>query len=138
MKTTLEPRRDALLLVDVQPDFMPGGALPVAEGDPIVAPQDWHPRGHVSFASSHGRRPYEVILLGARQGEQTLWPDHCVQGTAGAALHAGLPLERVSLILRKGTRREVDSYSGFRENLDPEGRRAPTGLAGWLRERGIG
>jgi len=154
MKTTLEPRRDALLLVDVQPDFMPGGALPVAEGDAVVAPiaalcagarfdtivatQDWHPRGHVSFASSHGRRPYEVILLGARQGEQTLWPDHCVQGTAGAALHAGLPLERVSLILRKGTRREVDSYSGFRENLDPEGRRAPTGLAGWLRERGIG
>ncbi len=142
--------RDALLVIDLQPDFMPGGALAVAEGDLLVAPiaqllprfatvvatQDWHPRGHASFASSHpGRAPFETLML--HGSPQTLWPDHCVQGTAGAALHAGLPMEPVSLVLRKGSRADVDSYSAFRENVGPGGERPPTGLAGWLRERGI-
>ncbi|RMG98771.1 MAG: nicotinamidase [Deltaproteobacteria bacterium] len=141
---------DALVVVDLQPDFMPGGALPVPEGDavvPVVAPllrrfatvvatQDWHPPGHASFASSHpGRRPYDII---ERFGHpQVLWPDHCVQGTAGAALVVDLPTEPVSLVLRKGMDPEVDSYSAFRENYGPGGMRAPTGLAGYLRERGI-
>jgi nicotinamidase/pyrazinamidase len=142
----------ALVLVDIQPDFMPGGALPVAGGDAIVAPlralieadpfglyvatQDWHPPGHVSFASSHaGRRPMETISLYGH--DQVLWPDHCVQGTPGAALHPDVPWERVSVIIRKGTDPRVDSYSGFRNNWDPEGARPPTGLGGYLRERGI-
>ncbi len=142
--------RDALLVIDLQPDFMPGGALAVAEGDRIVAPiarllarfatvvvtQDWHPGGHVSFASSHpGRAPFETVTL--HGAPQTLWPDHCVQGTAGAALHRDLPMEPVSLVLRKGHRADVDSYSAFRENVGPGGERPPTGLAGWLGERGI-
>jgi len=141
---------DALIVVDLQPDFMAGGALAVPGGDEVAAPigalasrfstvvatQDWHPRGHLSFASSHpGRKPFEVIqLYGAAQ---TLWPDHCVQGSAGAALHPALPDEAVSLVLRKGAHRIVDSYSGFRENVGPDGKRPPTGLAGWLNERGI-
>jgi nicotinamidase/pyrazinamidase len=142
----------ALVLVDIQPDFMPGGALPVAEGDAIVQPvrelmgadlfglyvatQDWHPAGHVSFASSHpGRKPFEVIELYGHQ--QVLWPDHCVQGTPGAELHRGLPWEKVSVIIRKGTDPKVDSYSGFRNNWNPRGERPPTGLAGYLRDRGI-
>lgn len=141
-----------LLLVDIQPDFMPGGALPVAGGDEIVDPvrnlmtadlfrhfvatQDWHPPGHVSFASSHpGRKPFETIELYGH--EQTLWPDHCVQETPGAALHPQLPWEKVSIVIRKGMDPKVDSYSGFRNNWDPEGRRPPTGLAGYLRGRGI-
>jgi nicotinamidase/pyrazinamidase len=146
---TLDPVRDALLVIDVQPDFMPGGALAVEGGDEIVGPiaqivprfntvvatQDWHPRGHRSFASSHGKKPYDEIPVHGAQ--QTLWPDHCIQGTAGAALHRDLPLENVSLILRKGANPSVDSYSAFRENYGPDAKRAPTGLAGFLRERGI-
>ncbi|HEB80528.1 MAG TPA: nicotinamidase [Chromatiales bacterium] len=142
----------ALLVVDVQPDFMPDGALPVAEGDRILAPlrrllesgrfrhriatQDWHPPGHISFASRHpGRVPFDT--LGLYGHPQVLWPDHCVQGTDGAALHPALPWERVDLILRKGTDPQVDSYSGFRNNWDPRGSRPATGLAGYLRERGV-
>lgn len=144
--------RTALLVVDVQPDFLPGGALAVPDGDAILAPlaallerlpyalavatQDWHPPGHVSFASAHpGRRPFEVIDLHGHP--QTLWPDHCVQGTPGAALHAALPWTRVSAVIRKGADPAVDSYSGFRNNWDADGRRPPTGLAGYLRERGV-
>lgn len=140
---------DALIVVDMQPDFMPGGALAVAGGDEIVpgvaalmsrfglvvATQDWHTPRHISFASTHGRGPFETLeLYGA---SQTLWPDHCVQGTPGAAIHAGIPLDRATLLLRKGNNPAVDSYSGFRENIGPDGGRAPTGLAGWLRERGV-
>jgi nicotinamidase/pyrazinamidase len=145
----LDPSRDALLVVDLQPDFMPGGALPVPDGDAIAAPvgalarrfetvvatQDWHPRGHVSFASSHARAPGEVVELPG--GTQRLWPPHCVQGSDGAALHPALPDEAVTLVLRKGTRSHTDSYSAFRENAGPDGRRASTGLGAWLRARGI-
>jgi nicotinamidase/pyrazinamidase len=142
--------RDALLVVDIQHDFLPGGALAVGEGDRIVAPiaslaprfatvvatQDFHPEGHVSFASSHaGRAPFEVADLG--YARQELWPDHCVAATRGAALHPALPDHALTLVLRKGTRPEVDSYSAFRENVGPDGRRPSTGLAGWLRDRGI-
>ncbi len=142
----------ALLVVDLQPDFLPGGALAVAESDAILpgvrrlmasgrfsvvaATQDWHPRGHVSFASTHaGRRPFDVISLYDR--EQVLWPDHCVQGTPGAALHAELPWDRADVIVRKGTDPRVDSYSAFRNNWDAAGRRPHTGLAGYLRDRGV-
>ncbi len=146
----IDPRRDALLVVDLQRDFLPGGALGVGGGDEVVAPiaalmpafgtvvvtQDWHPPGHVSFASAHpGRRPYELLQL--PQGPQELWPDHCVQGSPGAALHPALPDAPVSLVLRKGTRREVDSYSTFRENVGPDGRRPSTGLGAWLKARGV-
>jgi nicotinamidase/pyrazinamidase len=141
-----------LVVVDVQPDFLPGGALPVPGGDAVLAPirrmlevgafplavatQDWHPAGHVSFASSHpGRSPMDVIELYGH--DQTLWPDHCVQGTAGAQLVADLPWESVSAIIRKGTLMDSDSYSGFRNNWDAHGRRPRTGLAGYLRERGV-
>lgn len=150
MSVGIDRARDALLVVDLQPDFMPGGALPVPDGEAVVAPvaallprfavvvatQDWHPRGHVSFASSHpGRQPYDVIEL---YGEpQILWPDHCIPGTPGAALHAGLPTEPIGLILRKGSNPRIDSYSAFRENVGPGGERSPTGLRGWLAERGI-
>ena len=138
--------RDLLLVIDLQNDFCPGGALAVAGGDEIVPvvnrlgarfahaalTQDWHPPGHGSFASAHpGRRPFETIT--AAYGAQTLWPDHCVQGTAGAAFHPGLELPRAELVIRKGFRPEVDSYSAFYEN----DRRTPTGLAGYLRERGF-
>ena len=149
---TPHPPTTALLVIDLQPDFMPGGALPCHEGDAIVpgiadllasrayrtvvATQDWHPRGHASFASSHaGRRPFETIELHGHP--QVLWPDHCVQGTPGAALDPRVDWSPVDLVLRKGTRPQVDSYSAFRENVGPDGRRPPTGLAGWLRERGI-
>lgn len=147
----LDAASDALLLVDLQHDFLPGGALAVTRGDEVVAPsaalaqhfrtvvatQDWHPPGHVSFASTHpGRRPYETLVL--PHGEQVLWPDHCVRGTRGAALHPGVPDEAVTLVLRKGTRREVDSYSAFRENVGSDGRRPSTGLGAWLKARGIG
>jgi nicotinamidase/pyrazinamidase len=146
----IDRERDALLVVDLQHDFLPGGALAVGGGDEIVEPiarlapafttvvatQDWHPPGHVSFASSHpGRRPFETLAL--PQGPQELWPDHCVRGTRGAALHPGFPEAAPVLILRKGTRVEVDSYSAFRENLGPGGRRPTTGLAAWLSARGI-
>lgn len=142
--------RDALLVVDLQHDFLPGGALAVAGGDAIVEPisalaprfstvvltQDWHPEGHVSFASAHaGRRPFETLAL--PQGPQELWPDHCVRGTRGAAIHPGFPDACATLVLRKGTRREVDSYSAFNENVGPDGRRPTTGLAAWLSARGV-
>jgi nicotinamidase/pyrazinamidase len=146
----LDPRADALIVVDVQHDFLPGGALAVSDGDAIlpglvrlmprfgtvVATQDWHPRVHVSFASSHpGRKPYELLALA--QGPQELWPDHCVQGSRGAELHPALPDEPITLRLRKGTRRDVDSYSAFRENVGPDGARPTTGLGAWLAARGV-
>lgn len=146
----LDPKRDALLVVDLQHDFLPGGALGVAGGDEVVAPiaalagrfatvvatQDWHPPGHVSFASSHpGAAPYTSLARPA--GPQELWPDHCVRGTTGAALHQALPDPLVTLVLRKGTRPDVDSYSAFRENLGPDGGRPTTGLGAFLRARGV-
>jgi nicotinamidase/pyrazinamidase len=144
--------RSVLLAVDLQYDFLPGGALAVSSGDAILEPliklmtsgrfplvvatQDWHPPGHISFASSHpGRRAFEEIELYGRP--QTLWPDHCVQGSPGARLHDDLPLDPVALILRKGMDPEVDSYSAFRNNWDSKGRRPATGIAGYLRERGV-
>jgi nicotinamidase/pyrazinamidase len=146
----IDRRSDALLVVDLQHDFLPGGALGVGGGDELVEPiaalagsfdtvvatQDWHPPGHVSFASAHpGRRAFETAAL--PQGPQELWPDHCVRGTRGAALHPALPDAALTLVLRKGTRREVDSYSAFRENVGPDGRRPTTGLGAWLKARGI-
>ena len=142
----------ALIVVDLQPDFLPGGALACHDGDAIipgiadllasgryttvVATQDWHPADHASFASQYGgRAPFEQIELHGQP--QTLWPDHCVAGTAGAALDARVDWTHASLILRKGTHRDVDSYSAFFENHGPGGTRPATGLAGWLRERGI-
>lgn len=137
--------QDVLLVVDVQHDFVPGGALAVPDGaavvplvnrlaarfEHVVLTQDWHPAGHLSFASSHpGRQPFEAIPL--PYGSQILWPEHCVQGTPGAALHAGLAVPHAELIIRKGYDRTVDSYSAFRE---ANGR--ATGLAGYLRERGL-
>jgi nicotinamidase/pyrazinamidase len=140
-------RRDVLLVVDVQNDFMPGGALAVPRGDEVVPivnrlalgfanvvlTQDWHPAGHISFASSHpGRQPFDRIEL--EYGEQILWPDHCVQGTPGAAFHADLAIAHAQLVVRKGHHATVDSYSTF---VEADGRHT-TGLAGYLRERGIG
>jgi nicotinamidase/pyrazinamidase len=142
----------ALIVVDMQPDFMPGGALPVAEGDRIVAPiarlvesyrfriiaatQDWHPSNHVSFASNHpGRRPMDVIELYGYP--QTLWPDHCVQGTPGAELCHGISWNRIQVIIRKATDSDCDSYSAFRNNWNVRGERPPTGLGGYLGERGV-
>jgi nicotinamidase/pyrazinamidase len=137
---------DLLLIIDVQNDFCPGGALAVADGDAVVPvinrlaahfnhvvlTQDWHPAGHSSFATSHpGSVAFESIAM--PYGQQILWPDHCVQGTPGAAFHPRLNTERAELIIRKGFRREIDSYSAFYEN----DRRTPTGLAGYLRERGL-
>lgn len=151
MYPTRQPQA-ALILVDVQPDFMPGGALACEHGEAIVpaidqllrqrlfghvvATQDWHPRGHVSFASSHpGCAAFDQIEL-YRQ-PQTLWPDHCVQGTAGAQLHPGVDWTTLDAVIRKGTDPAVDSYSGFRENQGPDGQRPTTGLAGWLRDRAV-
>jgi nicotinamidase/pyrazinamidase len=137
---------DVLLIVDVQNDFCPGGALAVADGDAVVPvvnrlserfqhvvlTQDWHPPGHGSFASSHpGSAPFETISM--PYGQQTLWPDHCVQGTEGAAFHPKLATDRAQLVIRKGFRTAIDSYSAFYEN----DRTTPTGLAGYLRERGL-
>jgi nicotinamidase/pyrazinamidase len=135
-----------LIVVDVQNDFMPGGALAVPKGDEVVPvinrlaarfdnvvlTQDWHPRGHASFASSYpGKKPFETIDL--PYGKQVLWPDHCVQTTPGAALHAGLKIPHAQLVIRKGHNRAIDSYSGFME----ADRRTTTGLAGYLKERGF-
>jgi len=135
-----------LIVVDVQNDFCPGGALAVPRGDEVVPvinrlaagfrhvvlTQDWHPAGHFSFASSHpGKRPYDTIA--APYGPQVLWPDHCVQGTAGAAFHLTLDIPHAALVLRKGMDRTIDSYSAFYEN----DRKTPTGLVGYLRERGF-
>jgi nicotinamidase/pyrazinamidase len=137
---------DCLLVVDVQNDFMPDGALAVPRGDEIVPlvnrvasqfavvvlTQDWHPAGHASFASRHpGRRPYDRIQLS--YGEQILWPDHCVQGSHGAAFHAALAIPHAQLILRKGHHQKVDSYSAFLE----ADRKTRTGLDGYLASRGV-
>ncbi len=137
---------DLLLVIDAQNDFCPGGALAAPDGDAVmpvinrlgarfphlVMTQDWHPAGHRSFASSHaGKNPFEVINLD--YGDQVLWPDHCVQGTGGADFHAVLDLPAAELIIRKGFRPEIDSYSAFFEN----DQRTPTGLGGYLRERGF-
>src|SRR5690606_26315489 len=136
----------ALIVVDLQNDFCPGGALAVSGGDEIVPlvnrligefehvilTQDWHPAGHSSFASSHpGKEPFSTVEM--PYGPQTLWPDHCVQGTRGADFHPGLEWTKAELVIRKGFRTAIDSYSTFFENDHT----TPTGLAGYLRERGI-
>jgi len=136
----------ALVVIDMQYDFCPGGALAVAGGDEIipainrlisghdhvVLTQDWHPAGHSSFASSHaGKTPFETIEM--PYGPQTLWPDHCVQGTRGAEFHAALEWTRAELVIRKGFHKDIDSYSAFFEN----DHKTPTGLGGYLKERGI-
>lgn len=137
---------DALIVVDVQNDFCPGGALPVPDGDQVVAvinqlgarfalvvaSQDWHPQNHVSFASNHpGRKVFDVIEVYGQP--QVLWPDHCVAGTAGADFHPGLDTRPFRMVVRKGTDPAVDSYSAFRDNRKDR----PTGLAGFLRELGV-
>src|ERR1700749_284686 len=146
METVTISSQDALIVVDVQNDFCPGGALAVKDGDQIievihriahsfehvVLTQDWHPRGHLSFASAHpGRVPYDTAA--AFYGPQVLWPDHCVQGTPGAAFHSALDIPHSALVLRKGMEPTIDSYSAFYEN----DRTTPAGLSGYLRERGI-
>jgi len=142
----ISPNDDLLLVIDVQNDFCPGGALAVADGDAVVPvinrlaqrfahvvlTQDWHPSGRSSFATSHpASAPFETIAM--PYGPQTLWPDHCVQGTLGAAFHPQLATEKAELVIRKGFRPSIDSYSAFYEN----DRTTPTGLAGYLRERGL-
>lgn len=141
---------DLLVLVDIQNDFCPGGALAVPDGDAVVPlandlarrfhaagagvvlTQDWHPPGHSSFADSHpGAAPFSSVPLD--YGDQTLWPVHCVQGTRGAEFHPGLDVPMAALVVRKGFRAGIDSYSAFFEN----DRRTPTGLAGYCRERGF-
>lgn len=137
---------DALLIIDVQNDFCPGGALEVPNGDEVVPvindlsqqfdiilqTQDWHPAGHSSFASSHqSHDPFETIEM--PYGEQVLWPDHCIQGTEGAAFHPDLETDRTQLVVRKGFQKEIDSYSAFYENDNS----TTTGLTGYLRERDI-
>lgn len=138
--------KTCLIITDIQNDFCPGGALAVAEGDRIIPPvnaiaarfdtcvatQDWHPPGHVSFASTHGRSPYEVIDLDGI--EQVLWPDHCVPGTVGADFHRDLDLRAVDLIIRKGNDPRIDSYSAFLEN----DKKTVTGLHYYLQGMGIG
>ena len=147
MAGTITPTdRDVLLAVDIQNDFCPGGRLAVPRGDEVVPAinrlcetfrhvvltQDWHPAGHLSFASSHpGRKPFEVIA--APYGPQELWPDHCVQDTPGAEFRRYFLVPRAELIVRKGFRREIDSYSAFYENDHT----TPTGLTGYLKERGF-
>jgi len=138
--------QDVLLVVDVQNAFVPGGTLPVGGGDQIVPlinrlarafehvvlTQDWHTPGHISFASSHpGKKPFETVSL--PYGTQVLWPDHCVQGTADANLHPALAIRHAELIIRKGYRKHIDSYSAF---VEADGK-TPTGLAGYLKERGL-
>jgi nicotinamidase/pyrazinamidase len=137
---------ETLIVIDVQNDFCPGGALAVSGGDEIlplvnamigeaghvVLTQDWHPAGHSSFASTHpGKAPFESVAM--PYGEQTLWPDHCIQGSIGALFHADLEWTRAELVVRKGFRPAVDSYSAFFENDHA----TPTGLGGYLRERGL-
>ncbi len=138
--------KDVLIVVDLQNDFCPGGALAVPDGDQVVAAvnalgqrfdhvvmtQDWHPAGHSSFASSHpGKNPFEVIEVA--YGAQVLWPDHCVQASEGAAFHAGLDLPHAEMVVRKGFDKAIDSYSAFFENDQT----TPTGLGGYLTERGF-
>ncbi len=142
----MRPANEALIVIDVQNDFCPGGALAVPGGDEIVAPinalvaefpvrvftQDWHPEGHSSFASEHdGKGPYEMVEM--PYGPQVLWPDHCVQGTDGAAFHPSLNTEPADMIIRKGFRKDIDSYSAFFENDHT----TPTGLEGYLKSRGV-
>jgi nicotinamidase/pyrazinamidase len=143
----LDPATDILGIIDVQPTFMPGGELPVAEGDAVVpvinrllagpfahafATQDWHPPGHSSFATSHpGRQAFETIEM--PYGPQVLWPEHGLQGSPNAELHKELAQAQIELIVRKGFRPEIDSYSAFFEN----DRRTTTGLHGWLQDRGM-
>lgn len=142
----MRPKTDALIVIDVQNDFCPGGALAVRDGDAVVAPinllmaefsvvvlsQDWHPAGHSSFAGSHpGKAPFETTEM--PYGTQVLWPDHCVQGTAGAEFHPDLNTERADMIVRKGFRQTIDSYSAFFENDHT----TPTGLHGYLQTRGV-
>jgi nicotinamidase/pyrazinamidase len=142
----MRPANEALVVIDVQNDFCPGGALAVPGGDAIipginalmaefgvrVLTQDWHPAGHSSFASSHaGKAPYDMVEM--PYGPQVLWPDHCVIGTPGSAFHAGLETDPADLVIRKGFRPEVDSYSAFFENDHV----TPTGLEGYLRTRGV-
>ncbi|VVE76213.1 bifunctional nicotinamidase/pyrazinamidase [Pandoraea sputorum] len=142
----MKPMDEVLLVIDVQNDFMPGGALAVPHGDEVVPAinalasqfahvvitQDWHPAAHVSFADNHpGRQPFETITLA--YGEQVLWPTHCVQNTQGAALHADLHIPHAQAVVRKGYQASVDSYSAFLE----ADRKTPTGLAGYLREKGV-
>jgi nicotinamidase/pyrazinamidase len=148
----IDRARSALLLVDIQPDFLPGGALPTHDGlsilEPIgellaarlfglsVATQDWHPRDHVSFASNHpGHAPMDRIDLYGH--EQILWPDHCIQDTPGAMLHPDVDWSGFSAIVRKAVDPRVDSYSAIRNNWNSSGERPPTGLAGFLRERAV-
>jgi nicotinamidase/pyrazinamidase len=138
--------QDILIVVDLQCDFLPGGALAVPDGDAVIKPinrlaqafhhvvltQDWHPKGHTSFASSHpGRQPFELVDL--HYGPQVLWPDHCVQGTSGAEISRELDIPHAQLVIRKGYNAGIDSYSGFRE----ADRQTSTGLAGYLKERGF-
>lgn len=137
---------EALLVIDVQQDFMPGGSLAVRDGDAVIPiinrlgerfsevilTQDWHPAGHISFGSTHGKQPF-VETVEAAYGTQILWPDHTLQETAGAALHPDLYLPHAGLIVRKGFRKDVDSYSTFFENDHA----TSTGLAGYLRDRGL-
>ncbi len=142
----------ALIVTDIQYDFLPGGALQVQNGDAVIdgvrklmesnrfafviATQDWHPPGHISFAGHHpGVSPFESVRIHGH--EEIAWPDHCVQGTRGAELCEDLPWNRASAILRKGMDPQSDSYSTFRNNWDARGERPPTGLAGYLRERGV-
>ena len=137
---------EALIVIDVQNDFCPGGALAVAGGDEVVPlinemlpdfqvkvfTQDWHPAGHSSFASSHdGKDPYQTTEM--PYGKQVLWPDHCIQGSIGANFHDHLHRDRADMVIRKGFRTEIDSYSAFFEN----DRTTPTGLEGYLRTRGV-
>ena len=142
----LDPHTDILGIIDVQPSFMPGGDLPVTGGDQVVpvinqllgarfrhafATQDWHPAGHTSFASTHAdRKPYDVVSM--PYGPQILWPDHAIQGTRNAELHPALRADRLEMVLRKGWRAELDSYSAFFENDGT----TSTGLKGWLTDRG--
>jgi nicotinamidase/pyrazinamidase len=142
----IDSRTDILGLIDVQPTFMPGGELPVSDGDAIIpvinrllqkfdhafATQDWHPANHSSFASAHpGRQPYDTIEM--PYGDQVLWPDHGIAGTPSAAIHQAVNQARIEVVIRKGFRTALDSYSGFFEN----DRKTPTGLDAWLRQRGF-
>jgi nicotinamidase/pyrazinamidase len=142
----IDQRTDILGLTDIQPTFMPGGELPVAQGDSIIpvvnqllrrfdhafATQDWHPANHASFAATHpGKQPYDTIEM--QYGTQVLWPDHAVAGTATAAIHPDIDQTRIEVIIRKGFRADLDSYSAFFEN----DRHTPTGLDAWLRQRGF-
>jgi nicotinamidase/pyrazinamidase len=146
-RATIKPgENDVLIVVDVQVDFLPGGALAVPDGDAVIEPinrlakrfrhvvltQDWHPEGHASFASSHpAKQPFEMTDL--HYGPQVLWPDHCVQGTSGAEISRDIDIPHAQLVIRKGYNVGIDSYSGFKE----ADRQTSTGLAGYLKERGF-